>query len=188
MDISIFGSGGLGGKGIGYGSYFVYGGSGAGGNMISTTNISISSSNTLTLVVQSGVQGGYTQLTFNITGITPYNVAQVYNGGNGSDGQSSGTGVAGAVNNTASILPTNLPNSSNWFKYTGLAGQTGLSDGGYPDIPAPTTIGGGINITGYTAGQIGCGQSWANSDDQYWYWGASTYTGGGCIITWYKTA
>lgn len=183
FDIMIFGSGGLAGASNAFGSYFVNGGSGGSGNMAYATGILWKPSLNLTLSNSNG-SANYTNVSFPLaTGVVN---ASVYNGGNGGDGLSSGTGQAGSAPTGTNNLPTGL---ASWFQYAGLAGQTGSSYGfptGFP-IP-PTTI--GASVYGiYTAGYIGAGQSYSAGDfGTQGGWGGSQYTAGGCIITWYKTS
>ena len=180
MDIFVFGSGGLGGNGNDFGSYYVFGGSGAGGNMVSCSNLLWNSSTTMTLFVNAGVQGSYTEIVLG----AGLGTIRCYNGGNGGAGQSSGTGTAGAVNTTSSSVPSSI---GNWYSALGKAGQAGTSDIFPPPLPlVPNTIGGGINNTPQKAGMIGAGQSWGNGATGGY--SPSPYTNGGCMITWYKTA
>jgi hypothetical protein len=175
MNIIIFGSGGLAGEAIGFGSYYVYGGSGAGGNMIQSTNFSWNSSNNLTLTCGSGIS---TTVVFSSLGS-----AIVGSGGNGGDGQSSGTASAGQANNTVS----SYPNICTWTSFYGQNGESGSTSSTYPYPNPPNDInGGGINNTIInTGGQLGCGQAYAASTDTYADYPASPYSIGGCTITWY---
>lgn len=180
FDIMIFGSGGKAGDVGIFGSYLVFGGAGAGGNMAKAESIPWTTG-TMTLVVQPQTNGGSTSLTLGSLG-TPI----VYNGGNGSNGGSGGGGAGGVPSSTPNALPTSC---ANWFSYYGQAGSAGSSysyPAGFPN--PPNTIGGGITNTIYTAGMMGCGQSYSQSLDPIAQWSASPYTAGGCIITWYKTA
>lgn len=180
FDIIVFGSGGKAGDVGIFGSYLVFGGAGAGGNAAKAESIPWTTG-TMTLVVQPQTNGGLTSITLGSLG-----TAICYNGGNGSNGGSGGGGAGGVPSSTPNALPTSC---ANWFSYSGQMGSAGGSysyPAGFPN--PPNTTGGGITNTIYTAGMIGCGQSYSQSLDPIAQWNASPYTAGGCIITWYKTA
>lgn len=180
-DIMVFGSGGKAGSVGIFGSYLVFGGAGAGGNMATIANLPWKTSSTMTLSVTPQTTGGSTTLNIGSLG-----TAICYNGGNGSTGASGGGGAGGVANTTPNSLPTSI---GSWVSYYGQNGSAGSSysyPAGFPN--PPNTIGGGIANTIYTAGMIGCGQSYTSSSDPIAQWNASTYTAGGCIITWYKTS
>jgi hypothetical protein len=172
MSITVYGSGGLAGDSLGYGSYCVYGGSGAGGNMLQSSMIVWNSSSPIVLTCGIGID---TIVEFDSLG-----TAVVASGGNGGDGQSSGSGTAGVANGTLSTYPS----ICNWNAFYGVNGTAGSSTTAYPGTPAPNIKGGGIANTATLSGTIGAGQAY-NSTDPFTSFGDSPYVTGGCVITWY---
>ena len=190
MDVFVYGSGGLGGDGImvyfapPLSSYYQFGGSGAGGNMLSASNISWNDQTTLTLSVTPG-NGNYTQLGWMTSGAV---YVRAYNGGSAPTATVGG-GAKGVKNTTGS---TTVPSVADWMTYFGMDGEDGGTNQTYPPttpyVPTNTAgnviKGGSIMSTVQQPGMIGAGQSWGTGTQGGGYT-PSAYTPGGCMIFWY---
>jgi len=185
-DIMVFGQGGRAGQTNQYGSYAVCGGSGGGGQVAMTCGLPVLAGNTFTLTASTTSSTGQTSFSLNFGGGT-IALCSVYNGNDGSQGLSSGSGAAGAGQTSAITTSSTY---GLWKTGNGSVGINGSSQsyGGSSNVPAGIISGVGYSIgTTYNVANVslGSGQLYSDFADGGNIYSGSTIVLGGCQITWY---
>ena len=185
-DIMVFGQGGRAGQTNQFGSYAVCGGSGGGGQVAMANGLPVLAGNTFTLTTSTTSSTGQTSLSLGFSGGT-IALCSVYNGNDGSAGQSSGSGAAAAAQNSAITTSSTY---GIWKTGNGSAGVAGSSQsyGGSTNVPAGIITGVGYSIgTTYNVANVslGSGQLYSDFADGGNIYSGSTIVLGGCQITWY---